>query len=198
MSGAAATPGAMPHEDLATLLGVAHEVDALAQALIRRGERLAVAESCTGGLLAAVMTDRPGSSRWFERGVVTYANEAKQQLLGVDPDTLARHGAVSEAVAREMAQGLLARAPVHWTLSITGVAGPDGGTPDKPVGLVWMAWAGHAPTGDGAARLWSEAAMEMGSRAQVRQATVARALSRLLSALDAADATDAAKATGPV
>jgi nicotinamide-nucleotide amidase len=171
--------------DLATWLGVAALVDQLAERLVQRGERLAVAESCTGGLLAAVFTDRPGSSRWFERGLVTYANEAKEALLGVSPQTLAGHGAVSEAVARQMAAGLLSRAPVQWTLSITGVAGPDGGTPDKPVGLVWMAWA-HARPGASPPMVWSACAHEPGTRAQVRQATVARALRQLLQALESA------------
>jgi nicotinamide-nucleotide amidase len=114
---------------------------AVVAALTARRQWLAVAESCTGGLIAKLCTDRPGSSAWFERGLVTYSNRAKQELLGVPADLIARHGAVSEAVARAMAEGLLQQAPVDWTLAVTGIAGPDGGSPGKPVGTVWLACA---------------------------------------------------------
>ena len=106
-----------------------------------RGLMIATAESCTGGLLAAVFTEVPGSSTVFERGFVTYSNEAKMELLGVSADTLAAHGAVSEQTAREMAEGALHRSRADITVAITGIAGPTGGTPAKPVGLVHFASA---------------------------------------------------------
>jgi nicotinamide-nucleotide amidase len=109
--------------------------------LVASGATLAVAESCTGGRVAAMCTAIPGSSRWFAEGLVTYSNAAKQRLLGVSPDTLAAHGAVSEPVAREMAAGCRERAGTTYGLSITGVAGPDGGSPEKPVGTVHLALA---------------------------------------------------------
>lgn len=118
-------------------------VASVAGRLLACGERLATAESCTGGLIAQWLTDRPGSSAWFERGLVTYSNEAKMELLGVPAATLADHGAVSGPTVLAMASGLLARAPVQWTLAVSGIAGPDGGTADKPVGTVWLAWAGR-------------------------------------------------------
>ena len=111
------------------------------EALQSRGDRLAAAESCTGGWIAKVVTDIPGSSAWFDRGFVTYSNEAKQDMLGVRQATLQAHGAVSEAVVREMAEGALANSRATVTVSVSGVAGPGGGTEAKPVGRVWMAWA---------------------------------------------------------
>lgn len=116
----------------------------LAERLLTRGEWLASAESCTGGLLAKLCTDLPGSSGWFERGLVTYSNQAKQDLLGVDAELIAREGAVSEVVVLAMARGLLSRAPVQHAVAISGVAGPGGGTVAKPVGTVWVAWANAA------------------------------------------------------
>jgi nicotinamide-nucleotide amidase len=110
--------------------------------LLVRKEWLATAESCTGGLVAKLCTDIAGSSHWFERGLVTYSNAAKQELLGVPAEAIQRAGAVSAESVQAMVQGLLAHAPVHWAIAISGIAGPDGGTPDKPVGTVWIAWAG--------------------------------------------------------
>lgn len=101
---------------------------------------LATAESCTGGWLAKTITDVAGSSQWFDCGFVTYSNQAKERLLGVAADTLAAQGAVSEATVREMVAGALARSRADWAVAISGVAGPGGGTPDKPVGYVWFAW----------------------------------------------------------
>lgn len=109
-------------------------------ALLAAGERLVTAESCTGGGLAYCLTGIPGSSRWFERGFVTYSNAAKEELLGVRAETLQRCGAVSEATVREMAAGALGASDAQVAIAISGVAGPDGGTPDKPVGTVCLAW----------------------------------------------------------
>ena len=116
---------------------------AVAQYLGQRQQSLALAESCTGGLVAKLCTDIAGSSAWFERGFVTYSNRAKQELLGVPGEVLHQHGAVSEACAQAMVEGLLAHAPVDWGVSVTGIAGPTGGSADKPVGLVWMACMGR-------------------------------------------------------
>jgi nicotinamide-nucleotide amidase len=135
-----------------------------------RGERIAVAESCTGGLIAKLFTDAVGSSAWFERGIVSYSNEAKRELLGVDAATLKTYGAVSAAVVLEMAQGLLKRAPVDWTLAVSGIAGPDGGTADKPVGTVWLAFAGRIIAAS-ASRL-----QLAGDRDQIRRASASAAL----------------------
>ncbi len=149
----------------------------LAAALLARGERLATAESCTGGLIAKVLTDLPGSSVWFERGLVTYSNEAKAELLGVPAETLAMHGAVSGPTALAMAGGLLARAPVQWTLAVSGVAGPGGGTEDKPVGTVWLAWAGCGVSPAASRHRFG------GDRQAVRMQTAAEALRGLLALL---------------
>ncbi|MGZ5918600.1 MAG: CinA family protein [Hyphomicrobium sp.] len=118
-----------------------HDAEALLAELKRLGFRLATVESCTGGLLAGLLTEIAGSSAVFERGFVTYSNSAKSELIGVPPALLERHGAVSEEVARAMAEGALAHAPVDVAVSVTGIAGPDGGSPDKPVGLVYIAAA---------------------------------------------------------
>lgn len=122
-------------------------VESLAAHLLRRRERIATAESCTGGLIAKLMTDLVGSSAWFERGVVTYSNDAKHELLGVPRSVFDTTGAVSEACVLAMVQGALDRSPADWAVAVTGIAGPGGGTPEKPVGTVWMAWAhrGAAP-----------------------------------------------------
>lgn len=109
--------------------------------LLKRNWHIATAESCTGGGVAAAITAVPGSSRWFEYGIVCYANSAKQKLLGVNATTLDHDGAVSEAVVIEMARGVLALAQAEIAVAISGVAGPDGGSPEKPVGTVWFAWA---------------------------------------------------------
>lgn len=148
----------------------------LAAQLLKRGERLAVAESCTGGLIAAACTELAGSSAWFERGVVSYANAAKQELLGVPDEVLATQGAVSEACVRAMAQGLLARAPVQHTLAVSGIAGPTGGSAEKPVGTVWIAWAS---TG----RMTAERFVFSGDRASIRQQAVETAFAGLLQQL---------------
>ena len=151
-------------------------VQKAAVALRQRGWRLATAESCTGGLIAAACTELAGSSDWFERGFVSYSNAAKTELLGVPAHVIARHGAVSEPVARAMARGAIAHARAHASVAVTGVAGPGGGSVDKPVGTVWFGW--HVP---GVTE--TECRHFDGDRAAVRAQTVAHALARLLQLL---------------
>ena len=148
----------------------------LALALLERDWKLATAESCTGGLIAAACTAQSGSSAWFERGMVTYSNDAKSDMLGVAPALIEQHGAVSEAVVRAMAAGALQRSLAQVAVAVTGVAGPLGGSPAKPVGTVWFGWnvAGQLST---AVRHFS------GDRAAVRSATLVHALSHLLQLL---------------
>ena len=146
----------------------------LADLLLQKRWYLATAESCTGGLIAAACTDLAGSSAWFERGFVTYSNAAKIELLQVDAGLISRHGAVSEEVARAMAQGALNRSRAQVAVSVTGVAGPAGGNAAKPVGTVWFGFA--TSTG-----VVTETQLFSGDRAAVRQATVQYALQRLIS-----------------
>ena len=148
----------------------------LAEALLARGWKLATAESCTGGLIAAACTERSGSSDWFERGFVTYSNAAKTESLGVDAALIEQQGAVSEVVARAMAFGALRHSQAQVAVSVTGVAGPTGGSAAKPVGTVWFGF--HV---DG--RLTSETRVFPGDRAAVRSATVRHALQRLVEFL---------------
>lgn len=115
--------------------------DHLGHALKQAGRSVATAESCTGGWLGAVLTSIPGSSQWYDRGFVSYSNVAKREMLGVKTEALTRHGAVSEPTARAMAEGALAHSHADLTVAITGIAGPGGGTPEKPVGTVCLAWA---------------------------------------------------------
>ena len=156
------------------------EVLALGDALRRRGWRLASAESCTGGLIAAACTAVPGSSDWFERGFVSYSNAAKSEMLGVDAGLIAAHGAVSEAVVRAMAEGAVQRAGVDLGVAVTGIAGPGGATPGKPVGTVWLglAWRDAA----GSVQVQAERLQWAGDRAAVREQTVRLALRRLRDA----------------
>lgn len=146
---------------------------ALAELLKARGWKLATAESCTGGMIAASCTALAGSSDWFERGFVTYSNEAKTDSLGVDAQLIAQHGAVSEVVARAMAFGAVRHSLAQAAVAVTGVAGPTGGSPAKPVGTVWFGFQV-----DG--RLVSEMRLFPGDRAAVREATVLHALTRLI------------------
>ena len=146
----------------------------LADALRARGLMLATAESCTGGLIAGACTEVSGSSDWFERGFVTYSNAAKSELLGVPAALIEAHGAVSEAVARAMAAGAVANAHAHWSVAVTGIAGPTGGSADKPVGTVWFGWCVNGVT-------YSERQRFDGDRAAVRAATVRHALAGLLA-----------------
>jgi nicotinamide-nucleotide amidase len=144
----------------------------VANLLLENGWFLSTAESCSGGLIAAACTDLPGSSAWFERGFVTYSNAAKIELLGVNASLIDTHGAVSEPVARAMAAGALWHSHAQVAIAVTGVAGPSGGSIDKPVGTVWFGFA-----------LSSGVTTEMchfeGDRAAIRQATVQHALARL-------------------
>ena len=150
---------------------------ALAEALRARGERMATAESCTGGLIAAACTSVAGSSDWFERGFVTYSNEAKSEMLDVPVALLAAHGAVSEPVVRAMAEGALARSAADWSVAVTGIAGPGGAVPGKPVGTVWLALARRGEP----AR--AQLLQLGGDRAAIREQTVRQALQSLLDAL---------------
>ena len=139
-----------------------------------RNWRLACAESCTGGLAAAAITGLAGSSDWFDRGFVTYSNRAKSDMLGVPTAMLETHGAVSREVAAAMARGVLMHAPVQAALSITGIAGPGGGSPDKPVGLVWFGWAWIDGTTQ--AHVHTESVVWPGDRHAVRLASARHAL----------------------
>ena len=151
-------------------------LDQLAAALLARQQTLATAESCTGGLVGAALTNLPGSSAWYLGGVVAYANDLKIRLLGVPAETLAAHGAVSLETARAMAQGARAAATADFAVSITGIAGPAGGTPEKPVGLVFVGVA--APHGTATFKHHFS-----GSRADIRQAATEAALRHLLDSL---------------
>jgi len=138
---------------------------------------LATAESCTGGMVAAAVTDISGSSGWFERGFVTYSNLAKSEMIGVPAEMIEKHGAVSEPVARAMAEGALRNSRAQVSLSITGVAGPGGGTPEKPVGMVSFGWSNRLHTS-------VETLVFKGDREQIRVQAAAHALRGLLALLD--------------
>jgi len=158
-------------EELAALAGRvgAHLLDS--------GRRLSTAESCTGGWIAKALTDGPGSSHWFEIGSIAYADRAKTLQLGVLPAELNEHGAVSEAVVRAMAEGALQGAGAEVAVAVSGIAGPDGGTPGKPVGTVWFAWSvrhGHSVRTDARMRVFK------GDREAVRRKAVAAALAGVL------------------
>lgn len=140
--------------------------------LAQHNQTVTTAESCTGGMLAAAFTDLPGSSAWFQTGWVTYSNQAKQQLLSVRPETLAAHGAVSRQTVEEMAQGALIAAQADFALSISGIAGPDGGSAEKPVGTVWFGLADKH-------QVFAQSQRFDGNREAVRQQAVAFALNWL-------------------
>jgi nicotinamide-nucleotide amidase len=148
----------------------------LGTAAIARGAMIATAESCTGGLVAGAITAIAGSSSWFERGFVTYSNLAKEQELGVGQSTIERFGAVSEETARAMAEGAVRASSAQWAVAVTGIAGPDGGTPEKPVGTVWFAWAGPG-------HLQALRRQFDGDRSAVREASVRVALEGLIDRL---------------
>lgn len=155
---------------------IAVRVRMLATLLTRQRQRLATAESCTGGLVAGALTALPGSSVWFERGWVSYSNTSKTEELGVDDHLITQHGAVSEAVAAAMATGARENAQADVALSVTGVAGPDGGTVEKPVGTVCFGWA--TPT-----QTLTETCHFSGDRQRIREESVAHALAGLIALL---------------
>ncbi|WP_395070429.1 CinA family protein [Paraburkholderia silvatlantica] len=138
---------------------------------------LATAESCTGGMVATAITDISGSSVWFERGFVTYSNQAKTEMIGVPPELIDKHGAVSEPVARAMAEGALSNSRAQVSLAITGIAGPGGGTPEKPVGMVSFGWSNRLHTS-------VETLVFKGDREQIRVQAAAHALRGLLAFID--------------
>lgn len=164
----------------AVFVAMQDDVARLSGLLMERGWMLAAAESCTGGLIAATCTAVSGSSEWFERGFVTYSNEAKADMLGVDPAQIVAHGAVSEVVARAMAHGAVRHSRARVGVSVTGIAGPTGGSTDKPVGTVWFGFMV-----DG--RLSSELKRFDGDRAAVRTATVRHALQRAAQLVQATE-----------
>ncbi len=155
---------------------IAPLTQALAQRLQTLGWSMATAESCTGGMIAARCTDLAGSSQWFERGFVTYSNEAKVDQLGVSADLILRDGAVSHSVARAMAVGAVYRSLARVSLSVTGIAGPSGGSAEKPVGTVWIAWCIDQ-------HVSAELKHFDGDRAQIRNSTMHHALHGLLARL---------------
>lgn len=165
-------PSSLPKSELSSpvLVGL------LADVLLQKGWLLATAESCTGGMISAACTDLAGSSNWFERGFVTYSNEAKTDMLGVAAALLTAHGAVSEEVARAMVQGAIQHSRARVAVAVTGVAGPTGGSRAKPVGTVWFGFMV-----DG--QVSSERQHFDGDRAAVRSATVHHALQRLVQLL---------------
>jgi len=153
------------------------QAEELGRRLARKKAFVAVAESCTGGLIAKCITDVAGSSGWFERGLVVYSNQAKQDLLGISPDLLAQFGAVSRECVEAMARGLLVMTPADWAVAVTGIAGPGGGSPEKPVGLVWLAWEQRG------GKVESAVLQLAGSREQIRAAAATAALAGLLERL---------------
>lgn len=155
---------------------VASLVSQLAGLLLQKKLLVATAESCTGGLISAACTDLAGSSAWFERGFVTYSNDAKTELLGVDAGVISQHGAVSEETARAMVEGAIARSKAQVAVAVTGVAGPTGGSRSRPVGTVWFGWSVGGQTS-------AECMLFTGDRAAVRAATVRHALERLIALL---------------
>jgi len=156
----------------------------VADALRAAGETVAVAESCTGGLIGTLLTAVPGSSAYFDRALVTYSNEAKQDVLAVSRESLDAHGAVSEPVAREMARGTRDTAGVDWAISTTGIAGPGGGTEENPVGTVYVGLAWAAPWGSGESGATVERYEFDGDRSEVREQIARQALADLLAGVE--------------
>ena len=154
----------------------------LGEHLIDSGRMLAIAESCTGGWLAKVITDVPGSSAWFDRGFITYSNEAKQDMLGVRQETLKIHGAVSEATVEEMVRGVLSRSRAALAVSISGIAGPGGGTEEKPVGTVFMGF-GWCGDDTGNPQVSFKRYQFSGERSEIRAQAVEAALDGLYACL---------------
>lgn len=163
-------------------------LERLAEGLARRNKRVATAESCTGGGVACAMTDMAGSSRWFERGFVSYSNEAKTEQLSVPAETIARFGAVSEEVAAAMATGALRHSRADFGVAVTGIAGPDGGSADKPVGTVCFGWSRRdgerEGAGEGAGAPKTRRVLLAGNRREVREQSVETALQGLLELVE--------------
>jgi nicotinamide-nucleotide amidase len=164
------------HETTPQVSSHSVQVTRLAELLLNRQWRLVTAESCTGGMISAACTDLAGSSAWFERGFVTYSNDAKMELLGVEPRILRRAGAVCQGVAKAMALGAIAQSHAQVAVAVTGVAGPTGGSPAKPVGTVWF---GFALPG----QVVTEKCLFGGDRTAVRSATLHHAINRLVALL---------------
>jgi nicotinamide-nucleotide amidase len=152
--------------------------DKVGQLLKQKNLILATAESCTGGQVAEVITSIPGSSAWFDRGFVTYSNQAKQEMLGINQNIIAKYGAVSDETARAMAEGALQYSQAKIALAITGIAGPDGGTNDKPVGTVWIAWAIAGKL------LQAELFHLVGDRLEIRRQATQMALERVVDLIN--------------
>jgi len=155
----------------------------LGELLLSQGLTVTCAESCTGGGIASAITDVPGSSQWFHTGFVTYSNQAKQQLLGVSPDVLIAEGAVSQLVVQQMALGALKASEANIAVAVSGVAGPGGGTADKPVGLVWFCWATRCGGTDTDELLECYSFTFSGGRSEVRAAAIEQALVGLVGML---------------
>ena len=152
-------------------------VQQLAAKLTEKGWMLATAESCTGGMIAAACTDLAGSSQWFDRGFVTYSNEAKTEMLGVPAELITQHGAVSEEVVRAMAEGAIRHSRAQVSIAVTGIAGPGGGSEEKPVGTVWVGWSSPSKTQSTLLHL-------SGDRSQIRLQTTYNGLTRLIKLID--------------
>ena len=152
-------------------------VQKLATKLIEKGWMLATAESCTGGMIAAACTDLAGSSQWFDRGFVTYSNEAKTEMLGVPAELIEKHGAVSEEVVRAMAEGAIRHSRAQVSIAVTGIAGPGGGSVEKPVGTVWVGC--HVNSSN-----YIQECQLTGTRGQIRNASLACALHKLLMCIE--------------
>ena len=148
----------------------------LGEILCKKNAKLTIAESCTGGAISEAITSVSGSSQWFEFGFVTYANSAKRQLLGVSEETLEQYGAVSEQVVKQMAQGAIKQSEADYAIAVSGVAGPDGGTEEKPVGTVWVCW--QTPS-----QIWAHKLVLSGDRQAVRTEAVKNSLQQLLQHL---------------
>lgn len=148
----------------------------LGEILCKKNAKLTTAESCTGGAISEAITSVSGSSQWFEFGFVTYANSAKRQLLGVSEETLEQYGAVSEQVVKQMAQGAIKQSEADYAIAVSGVAGPDGGTEEKPVGTVWVCW--QTPS-----QIWTHKLVLSGDRQAVRTEAVKKSLQQLLQHL---------------
>lgn len=160
-----------------------HLIEQLSKGLIAQNLSMTTAESCTGGSIAMALTELAGSSQWFERGFVTYSNKAKHEMLRVNNATLEAHGAVSEQVVREMVLGAIDHSDSHLAVAVSGVAGPGGGSDDKPVGTVWIAWGNST-------NLNAMCYLFKGDRAAIRQKTVEQALLNCLNWLKAVSITD--------